>query len=131
MSRTPEQKFCLLFEAVKRSLLAAQTLQQRMADDLAALERDILAGAEINERAASPLLSGVSFVDFAHRFGCLVDSLPLIKKNTPELRKLKAVLAPVELARNHLQHLRGKDELSTNEEVEVRGPRPQRTEEKS
>jgi hypothetical protein len=117
MNRSPQQKFILLFEAVKRSLLAAQTLQQRLASDLAALESDILAGLEINERAVSPLLSAVSFVDFSHRFGSLVESLPLLRKGTPELRKLKAVLAPVEVARNHLQHLRGRTELSSNEEI--------------
>jgi hypothetical protein len=117
MNRTPQQKFPLLFEAVKRSLLASQTLQRRIACDLAALESDLLAGLEINERAVSPLLSAVSFVDFAHRFGSLAESLPLIKKGTPELRKLKAVLAPVEVARNHLQHLREGKELSSNEKI--------------
>jgi hypothetical protein len=115
MSRTPEQKFVLLFEAVKRSLLSAEILHQRLATDLAALESDLNGGVEIGERAVSPLLSAVSFVDFAHRFASLVDSLPLIKKSAPELRQLKAVIAPVEIARNHLQHMRG--DLSSNEEI--------------
>src|SRR5580698_5383766 len=115
MNPTPEEKFSLLFEALRRSLLAAQVLQKRLADDLASLESDMLAKLEINERAVSPLLSAVSFVDFAHRFGSLVEALPLLKKKQPELRQLKAALVQIEVARNHLQHLRG--DLSQNQEV--------------
>lgn len=115
LARTPEQKFVLLFEAVKRSFLAAQELQRHLAADLLSFEQDILSGIEIGERAISPLLAAISFVDFAHRFGSLVDSLPLLNKRAPEIRRLRSSLVVVEKARNHLQHLRG--DLSSNDEI--------------
>ena len=71
---------------------------------------------QISERAALPLLSAVALIDFAHRFGTLVDSLPLISKRKPQLKQLRAALMPVETVRNHLQHLRG--ELSANDPIE-------------
>jgi hypothetical protein len=113
--RTPEQKFITLFEAAKRSLLATIELHCRLTSDLRTLEGPLESGEDIGDSAISPLLSAVSFVDFAHRFGALIDALPLLKKNAPELRALHSAIAPVERARNHLQHLRG--DLSSNEPI--------------
>jgi hypothetical protein len=114
--RRPEEKFVLLFEAAKRSLLATERLFQRLTRDLAELQPELEGGIKIGEKAVSPLLSAVAFVDFAHRFGTIVDSLPLLTKRAPELRKLQVALSPVETARNHLQHLRG--DLSSNADID-------------
>lgn len=115
MSRTPQEKYVLLFEAMKRSLLAADMLLQRLASEVSALENDIDLRIDIEGRAVLPFLSAVAFVDFAHRFGSIVDALPLINKRAPEIQRLRAALAEVEKARNHLQHMRG--DLSSNEDI--------------
>lgn len=116
MYRTPQEKFILLFEAAKRSLLAAEMLLQRLAAEVAGLSKDIDQSVDIQDRAVQPLLSAVAFIDFAHRFGSVVDSLPLISKKAPALRKLRTALRPVEAARNHLQHMRG--DLSSNANID-------------
>jgi hypothetical protein len=116
MNRTPQEKFVLLFETAKRSLLASEMLLSRMSVDLTALEPDIGASINIGSRAISPLLSAVAFIDFSHRFGSVVDALPLINKTAPEMRRLRLSLTPVEIARNHLQHMRG--DLSSNMPIE-------------
>jgi hypothetical protein len=115
-ARRPEEKFVLLFEAAKRSLLATQRLFQRLIQDLAELEPELDQGVDVGEKAVSPLLSAVTFVDFAHRYGAIVDALPLLRKSSPELRKLRVALSTVEIARNHLQHMRG--DLSSDDEID-------------
>lgn len=115
MNRSPNQKFLLLFEAAKRCLLASDLLLARLDSSLAALELDIDASVDIADRAALPLLDAVAFVDFAHRFGSIVEALPLVSKKAPEIRELHLALRAVVKARNYLQHLRG--DLSSNNEV--------------
>lgn len=84
--------------------------------ELSALESDINQNVDVKDRAASPLLAAVAFIDFAHRFGSVVDALPLINKKSIELRALHEALVSVETARNHLQHMRG--DLSSNEPID-------------
>jgi len=115
MTRTPQDKYILLFETAKRSLLAADVLMQRIASELSSMETDIAQGVQIDGAAISPLLSCVAFVDFAHRFSSVVDALPLINKKAPEMRSFRAALASVEAARHHLQHMRG--DLSSDAEI--------------
>jgi hypothetical protein len=112
MNRTPEQKFILLFEALKRSLLVIHRLHQRLNDTLLELEPLIKAGADVAERAADPMIDSISLVDFLHRFGALADALPLVTKRSTEMKRLQGALVEVEIARNYLQHIRG--DLSTN-----------------
>jgi hypothetical protein len=114
--RTPQQKFVLLFEAAKRSLLSAQMIISRLGDELSSVEPDIRAGVKIGEKITPALLSCVSFVDFAHRYGELAAQLPMVNKSAPEMRELKAALGTVEVMRHHLQHLRG--DLSSNDEID-------------
>jgi|GEM_PF-1043101 len=91
---------------------------KRVTDEVATLEDDLLSGVDVGERTVSPLLASVSFIDFAHRFGHIMEALPLVKKKAPELLRLKAALGPVEEARNYLQHLREAGELSSNAPIE-------------
>lgn len=116
MNRTPQEKFVLLFETVKRSLLAADFLLRRISEELRVLEADIDQQIDVEDRAIPPLLSAVAFIDFAHRFGSVADALPLVKKDAPEMRRLENALEQVERARNHLQHMRG--DLSSNAEID-------------
>jgi hypothetical protein len=114
MSRTIDEKFLLLFETAKFSLLTCEALLQQMGSVLSSVEDDLLGGVDIGQRGIPALISAISFVDFAHRFGQLIDSLPRISANSPEIRKLNRVLDPVERARNYLQHQRGIAELSSS-----------------
>jgi hypothetical protein len=114
--RTPQEKFILYFEAAKRSLLACQTLLDRLEQELAVIEPHLAPTGEVNELIVPALLSAVSFIDFAHRFGELMAAMPLVPTKLPELRGLRTALQPVEQIRNHLQHLRG--ELATNDPVD-------------
>jgi hypothetical protein len=105
-----------LFEAAKRSLLIADTTLKRLDAELKALEPDILASVNIGERAVPALLSCITFVDFAFRYGEVVDQLPTLSKKESAMRDLKVALKPIGVARNHLQHLRG--DLSSNEGID-------------
>jgi len=109
------QKVTLLFELAKRSLLICRDSLKRLSRDLEDLEEDIELKIDVSVRAISPLVSAMTFIDFAHRFGDAVDQIPRVKKNTLEARRLKDVLMSVNAARNHLQHLRG--DLSTSDEI--------------
>jgi hypothetical protein len=114
--RTPEEKFILYFEAAKRSLLACEMLLARLESELTAIEPHMSPNGELNELIVPALLSAISFVDFAHRFGELMDAMPLLPTKSPQLRGLREALVPVEGIRNHLQHLRC--ELATNDQVD-------------
>jgi hypothetical protein len=114
--RNPQEKFILYFEAAKRSLLASDVLLKRLEGELAAIEPHLGSDSEVNELVVPALLSAISFIDFAHRFGELMEAMPLIPAKSSQLRRLRNVLNPVEKIRNHLQHLRG--ELATNEPVD-------------
>lgn len=116
MTRTPQEKFSLLFETTRRSLLASDLILDRLTSELSALESDINQNIDVREGAALPLLTAVALIDFSHRFGSVVDALPLVNKKSVELRALREALEPVETARNHLQHMRG--DLSSNEPID-------------
>lgn len=116
MLQTKDTKFLLVLEAAKRSLIAAEILFARIVKELKSFEQSIEQSTELGQAAAIPLIDSASFVDFAHRFGTLVDSIPLIKKNAPQIKQLRNTLKVVVEARNHLQHLRG--DLSANKDID-------------
>lgn len=109
-----KEQILRLFEAAKRSLLAADLLLKQLAEGVTSLETDIDNGINVGERAIPSLLSAISFVDFAHRFASLLDALPISKKSLA-MRKLGEKMTTVEIMRNHLQHLRG--EYLKNEDI--------------
>ncbi len=113
--QTKETKFLMIFEAVKRSLLAADILFNKITKELNSYEKSIDNSINIGEAAVGPLIDSIAFIDFAHRFGTLIDSIPLIKKSSTQLKLLRSVLKNVEKARNHLQHLRG--DLSSDKDI--------------
>jgi hypothetical protein len=106
-ARAPAEKFPLVFEAAKRSLLVYERLRVRLMADLHSIEPMILARQSVTEKAADVLISAVAMVDFAYRYGQLVDALPLVNKKESAIRRLTGALGPVERARHHLQHMRG------------------------
>lgn len=107
-TRTPQEKFTLVYEAVKRTLLSYEILLKRIEQELKPLSISIELGAEVGgEDAAAAFISAMGLVDFAYRYAQLVDSLPLVNKKASEMRALKLALGPAEPARHHLQHMRG------------------------
>jgi len=115
-NRSPQEKFVLILEAVKRSLLSAEILLRNVYAELDGIAQDVDAKRPIDDRAAAPLISCLGFIDFAFRFKSLMDALPLVSAKHPQMIRLMSALASVESARHHLQHLRG--ELSTNDAIE-------------
>src|ERR1700730_5905885 len=115
MLQTKDTKFLIIFEAAKRLLLAAEILFGRIIIELKSFESSIDKSIDIGEAAAIPLIDSVAFIDFAHRYGTLIDSIPLIKKNSVQIKLLRNILKDVEKARNHLQHLRS--DLSADKEI--------------
>ena len=113
--QTKETKFLIIFEAAKRSLLAANILFNKIAKELNSYEKSIDNSIDIGDTAVNALIDSIAFIDFAHRFGTLIDSIPLIKKSSTQLKLLRNSLKKVEKARNHLQHLRG--DLSSDKEI--------------
>ncbi|TXI50827.1 MAG: hypothetical protein E6Q50_02375 [Lysobacter sp.] len=116
MKRSPSEKYTLLFEAARRSLYACDLAYKRLLIELSSLEPRIDANIELGQEGIPPLLTAAGFVDFAHRFGSIVDSLPLVNKKSEEIKTLRASLKNVEFARNHLQHMRG--DLCSNEPID-------------
>ncbi|MEQ1767391.1 MAG: hypothetical protein ABL859_08185 [Methylotenera sp.] len=116
MKRSPSEKYALLFEAARRSLYACDLAYKRLLIDLSSLEPRIDAETELGQDGIPPLLTAAGFIDFAHRFGSIVDALPLVNKKSAEIKALRASLKSVEFARNHLQHMRG--DLSSNESID-------------
>lgn len=114
--RSREEKFVLIFEAARRSLLASNHYLDTIFAQLPDAERRILHQETDGNFVAPLLLASLGFVDFAHRFGELVEQLPFLNAKEPEPRELREVLGSIEVARNHLQHMRG--DLSTNEKID-------------
>ena len=113
MNRTPEQKFGLLFEAMKRSLMVVDRLHTRLWHCLEhQIEPAIHKGEDVGSRAVDPMIDSISLIDFLHRFTTLADALPMIRKRAPEMQRLAQAMLDVEAARHYLQHTRG--DLSTN-----------------
>lgn len=111
-----DRKFTLLFETAKRSILAAEILLERITSDLSGFEQEIESEIDIGEKAIYPLLSAVAFVDFAYRYIHTLDALPYIKKDSPQMNRLRKALKPIEESRHYLQHMRG--DLSANEVID-------------
>lgn len=97
------------YEAAKRSVLAAEVLLTRLGTELAELEPVIIQTSNVADQFGPILITAMGIVDFAHRFGQLMDGMPLLKDTMrrANLQKLRDALAPVGAIRNHLQHLRG------------------------
>jgi hypothetical protein len=100
-------RFLLLFEAARRSLLGASLLMERLAKELDEITPLIDGQTDVEGTAILPWVTVVSFVDFAYRYWDLLDALPGISKDLPEMKSLKEVLGSIEVGRHHLQHLRG------------------------
>lgn len=108
VARSAQEKFPLIFEAMKRTLLAYDILQGRLESEINRLTPMVTQNRTIEGlEAADAFVTAMGLVDFAYRFGQLVDALPLLNKKSPELRALRSALAPAETARHYLQHMRG------------------------
>ena len=118
MKQNQDKKFLLLFEAAKRSLLMADIIFNRINSEILKLEPLIDQSLQVGDKAATILIDCVAFIDFSHRFGEVVDQLPLINKKMFQIVALKKKLYKVGIVRNHLQHLRG--DLSKN--IPIRFP---------
>jgi hypothetical protein len=106
------------YESAKRSVLAAEALLKRLETELAELEPFLSNADEIAERFGPMLITAMSIVDFSHRFGQLMEGMPLLSKpvRRKHLQKLMGALTPVQEIRNHLQHLR--EELAAGADID-------------
>ncbi len=104
------------YEGAKRSVLAAEVLLKRLEKELTELE-PVFHEPNIADRFGPVLITAMGIVDFAHRFGQLMDGMPLLKKSLKgaSVQKLQQALVPVNEIRNHLQHLR--TELAAGPEI--------------
>jgi hypothetical protein len=106
------------YESAKRSVLAAEVLMHRLGAELAELEPFIPQVANVADRFGPALITAMGIVDFAHRFGQLMDGMPFVRDSMrrSQLQKLREALVPVSEARNHLQHLR--EELAVGSSID-------------
>jgi hypothetical protein len=104
------------YEGAKRSVLAAEVLLKRLEKELTELE-PVFHEPNIADRFGPVLITAMGIVDFAHRFGQLMEGMPLLKKSLKgaSVQKLQQALVPVNEIRNHLQHLR--TELAAGPEI--------------
>lgn len=112
---TKEEKFLLLFEAAKRSLILADLFVTNLKDQLKSFEHLIDASNLSGDKIAISLFSAMSFVDSAHRFYSVIDSIPYLNKKTVKIRTLREKMKCVEDVRNYLQHMR--NDLSSNQGI--------------
>ncbi|MFN7488807.1 MAG: hypothetical protein ACK5QK_03670 [Chryseotalea sp.] len=115
LDRKPEEKFLLLFEAAKRSLLTLDILFNRIKVQLRDFESSIDNNTDLGDKIAMPLIEVSALVDYSHRFYSIVDALPLIHKKAPEIVRLRTNMKNVIEIRNYLQHMRG--DLSSNKQI--------------
>jgi hypothetical protein len=106
-ARTREEKLVLLCEAAKRTLVTFDRMHDRLWRQLRELSPRIADVTALDEVSPEIYIDCMGLVDAAHRFGQLVDAMPLISKKAPQIRLLQQAVANIEEARNHLQHLRG------------------------
>jgi hypothetical protein len=106
------------FEGAKRSVLAAEVLLHRLGNELAELQPIIHQTPNIADKFGPVLVTAMGIIDFAHRFGQLIEGMPLLKDSTrrKHFQKLRDALSPVTDTRNHLQHLR--NELSAGSSID-------------
>jgi hypothetical protein len=106
------------YESAKRSVLAAEVLLHRLGTELAELEPLIHEVANIADRFGPVLITSMGIVDFAHRFGQLMEGMPFLKDSMrrSHLQRLRDSLVPVSDTRNHLQHLR--EELAAGSSID-------------
>jgi hypothetical protein len=106
MKRNPEEKFVILYDTAKKCLLILDQLYANLkngtlqAEGAAKVETDASLVTEI-------YISALGLIDYFHRFHEIISAMTLIRKDRPELKKLKNVLEPVKACRNYLQHMRG------------------------
>ena len=115
LDRKPEEKFLLLFEAAKRSLLTSDILLKRIKVQLKDFESSIDNNVDLGDKIAMPLIEVSALVDYSNRFYSIVDALPLIRKKAPEIERLRTSMKNVIEIRNYLQHMRG--DLSSNKQI--------------
>lgn len=106
MKRNPQEKFAVLYDTSKKCLLILDHLYTD-------LENGILQANNTTKVKDQPsivteiYITALGLIDYFHRFHEIISAMTLIRKDQPELRKLKSVLKPVKDCRNYLQHMRG------------------------
>lgn len=114
MERKPQEKFVTLYDTAKKCLLILDHLYSDLekgtflANDATKVETDSSIVTEI-------YIAALGLIDYFHRFHEIVSAMPLIRKDQPELKKLRKALIPVKECRNYLQHMRG--DLMTNDPI--------------
>jgi len=113
----------LYYEGAKRSVLAAEVLLLRLEKELAELEPFLFQTQNVADRFGPILITSMGIVDFAHRFGQLVEGMPLLKEpmRRTHLKKLREALVPVTETRNHLQHLRNEFAMGSDIDYPLMG----------
>jgi hypothetical protein len=114
MERKPQEKFVTLYDTAKKCLLILDHLYSDferatlLATDTPKVEADSSIVTEI-------YIAALGLVDYLHRFHEIVRAMPLLRKDLPELKKLKEALIPVQNCRNYLQHMHG--DLMSNDSI--------------
>jgi len=111
MKRAAQEKFVTLYDTAKRCLLILDHLfadlgkGTRLASEPGKVREDvtIITGLYI---------SALGLIDYFHRFHEITQSMPLVKKDLPEVKKLQKLIAQVKDCRNYFQHMR--NDLSKN-----------------
>lgn len=106
MKRNPQEKFVILYDTAKKCVLILDNLYADFENgtfqlrDAAKVENDPSVVTKI-------YISALGLIDYFHRFHEIISAMTLIRKDRPELKKLKNALEPVKDCRNYLQHMRG------------------------
>lgn len=106
MKRDPQEKFVILYDTAKKCLLILDHLYADFengtlqAKDAAKVENAPSVVTEI-------YISALGLIDYFHRFHEIISAMTFIRKDLPEVKKLKKELKPVKYCRNYLQHMRG------------------------
>ncbi len=103
--RTPQEKFVTLYDTAKKCILILDHLYRKIEDGLAAAED----GTRVEQDSGVVIelyIVFLSLVDYLHRFHEIVSAMPLLRKDSPELKRLAQCFVRVEEIRNYLQHMR-------------------------
>lgn len=106
-------KFIRFYETAKKCLILIDKVYSRIEENILGLESD---KNDKESMTCELYIDLFTFIDFAHRFLQIIDSIPLLSKKKYEVRELNKTLDVVKRCRNYLQHM--KEHLAKEEVID-------------
>jgi len=101
-----ERRTVLFLDGVRYSIQSFEIASRRLAQTLGQLSKGVGADDDLGEIISFAILDAWSIIDSIHRLRELLEQMPGLKKNTPELQLFLRRTSTVEDLRHYFQHFR-------------------------